>query len=211
METYLTEEERLEALKRWWNDNSQSVVVGLLLGAIAIVGWNMWQGNRRGNAEQAATVYQQLVKATEAKQSEPATKLAERLIQQYSGTAYSDFGRLFLAKLKVEAGDLVGAKKALEEILASTDDETLKTVATLRLGRVMLAAGEIEPALKLIGAYTDQKAGKFAGLYQELKGDLLAASKRYSEARDAYQSAKSLGENSTLLELKLNDLPAEGS
>lgn len=211
METYLSEEERVEALQRWWKENKQSLFGGVLLGAAVIAGWNMWQGNRRATAEQASIVYQQMVKATEAKQTDAAAKLGERIIEQYGATAYAEYARLFLAKLKADAGDLAGAKKMLEEELAKSGDDNLKAVARLRLGRVMLAMGEVEPALKLLEPFTAAKLGKLAGLYEELRGDLYAAAKRPAEARNAYEKAKELGEASPLLELKLNDLPAAAS
>jgi predicted negative regulator of RcsB-dependent stress response len=211
METYMTEEERVEAFQRWWKENKQSVFGGVLLGVAVITGWNMWQGNRRATAEQASVAFQQMVKATEAKQGDSAIKLGERLIEQYGSTAYAEYARLFLAKLKAEAGDLAGAKTVLEEELAKTSDETLKAVARLRLGRAMLAAGEVEPALKMLEPYSGEKLGKFGGLYEELRGDLFAAAKRPADARKAYEKAKELGEGSPLLELKLNDLPAAAS
>ena len=208
METYSSDEERLEALQRWWKENRSSIFSGLLMGLVVIAGWKMWQSNRQETAEQASLVYHQLTEATEAKQNEAAVKLGERLIQQYPSTAYAEYARLFLAKLKVEAGDLGGARKILEEELSQSKDDALKALARLRLGRILLAQGEIEPALKLLGGVTDQQVGKFAGLYAELRGDLLAAAKRPAEARGAYAKAKELGNQSPLLELKLNDLPA---
>jgi predicted negative regulator of RcsB-dependent stress response len=209
METYLSEEQRLEALQRWWKENRSSIAGGVILGIVIIVGWSMWQSNQRAIAEQASNLYQQLTRAVEAKQSESAVKLGERLIEQYGSSAYAEYARLFLAKLKVEAGDLSAAKKILEEELAKSDDDNLKALARLRLGRTMLAAGEIDPALKLIEPATNNpKLGKFAGLYEELKGDLLAAANRPEDARRAYEKAKASGEASPLLELKLNDLPA---
>jgi predicted negative regulator of RcsB-dependent stress response len=208
MEVYLTEEERLEAVQRWWKENKQSVIGGLLLGLAVIAGWKMWQGNQRATAEQASAVYQQLTLAVEARQSESAVKLGERLIQQYPSTAYAEYARLFLAKLKVDANDLPGARKMLEEELAQSRDDVLKSLARLRLGRVMLAQGEIEPALKLLESSTDKTVGKFAGLYEELRGDLLTTAKRPNDARTAYEKAKALGNLSPLLELKLNDLTA---
>jgi predicted negative regulator of RcsB-dependent stress response len=211
METYMTEEERLEALQRWWKENKQSVFGGVLLGAAVIAGWNMWQGNRRATAEQASVVFQQMVKATEAKQTDPAVKLGERIIEQYGSTAYAEYARLFLAKLKAEAGDLAGAKKMLEEELAKSSDDNLKALARLRLGRAMLAAGEVEPALKMLEPFSGDKLGKFGGLYEELRGDIFVAAKRPGDARKAYEKAKELGEPSPLLELKLNDLPAAAS
>jgi predicted negative regulator of RcsB-dependent stress response len=211
METYLTEEERVEALQRWWKENKQSIFGGVLLGAAVIAGWNMWQGNRRATAEQASVVFQQMAKATEAKQTDAAAKLGERLVEQYGSTAYAEYARLFLAKLKADAGDLSGAKKMLEEELAKSGDENLKALARLRLGRAMLAAGEVEPALKMLEPFFGDKVGKFGGLYEELRGDLFVAAKRPGDARKAYEKAKELGEASPLLELKLNDLPAAAS
>jgi predicted negative regulator of RcsB-dependent stress response len=208
MEVYLSEEERLEALQRWWKENRNSVIVGILLGIAVVIGWNMWQGNRHATAEQASNLYQQLLKANRDNQAESAAKLGERLVQQYPSTAYAEYARLFLAKLKVESGDLPAAKKALEDALAKIKDDNLRHLARLRLGQVMLAAGEIEPALNLVVPLTPAQAGKFAGLYEELKGDLYAASNRPELARSAYQKAKELGETSPMLTLKLNDLPA---
>ena len=208
METYANEEERLEALQRWWKENRQSVVWGVALGIAVLVGWNMWRENRQATAEQASVLYQQLLKATETGQSESAVKLGERIVNQYASTAYAEFSRLFLARLRAESGDLQGAKKILEDFLSSSRDDSLKTLATLRLARVMLAAGEIDPALKLLAPYTDRQLGKFAGLYEELRGDLYAAGKRPEEARRAYEKARALGESSPFLEFKLNDLPA---
>jgi predicted negative regulator of RcsB-dependent stress response len=207
MEVY-TEEERVEALQRWWKQNKQSVFTGILMGLAAVGGWNMWQGNRHATNEQASNVYMQLLKANETHQAESALKLGQRLTEQYSSTAYAEYARLFIAKTKAEMGDLAGAKQALEEELSKGGDDLLKAVARLRLGRAMLAAGEVDPALKLVEPVSAKEVGKFAGLYEELKGDLYAAAKRPQDARKAYEKAKELGENSPLLELKLNDLPA---
>jgi len=207
VEAYLTEEERLEALQRWWKENRQSLILGVLLGVAIIIGWNMWQGNVRSQNEQASSLYQQMLKASEAKQTEPAIKLGERVIATYPSSSYADYARLLLAKLKVDSNDLPGAKAVLEETLAKTKDENIKHIARLRLAQVMLASGETGPALSLLEPLTVEQMGKFAGLYQELKGDLYAAANRPEEARKAYEAAKESGEISPLLELKLNDLP----
>jgi len=211
MENYLTDEERVEALHRWWKENKQSAFGGILLGLAIVGAWNMWQGNRQSTHEQASNLYQQLIKAAEGKQTDSALKLSERILGQYSSTAYADYARLFLAKAKAEKGDLAGAKQALEEALAKSGDDNLKIVAKLRLGRAMLAAGEVDPALKLIEPVTEAQAGKFAGLFAELKGDIYATAKRSEDARKAYEQAKELGEASPLLDLKLDNLPAAGS
>jgi predicted negative regulator of RcsB-dependent stress response len=108
----------------------------------------------------------------------------------------------------VAGQDLAGARQVLEEQLAKGDDEALKTLTRLRLGQVMLAQGEIEPALKLLEPASDQAVGRFAGLFAELRGDLYAAAQRSGEARQAYEKAVELGNRSPLLPLKISDLPA---
>ena len=208
METYLTEEERVEALKRWWKDNKSSVISGLILGLVVIAGWKMWQAHQLDGQERASLAYHQLTQAAEAKQVDSALKLGDRLIQEHASTTYAEYARLILAKLKVDSGDLEGARLALEEQLSKGKDDVLKSLARLRLVRVLLAKGDIEGGLKSLSGATEKTAGSFLGLYEELRGDLLVAGKRPSEARAAYMKAKELGDPSPLLELKINDLPA---
>ncbi|BBA35153.1 uncharacterized protein sS8_3210 [Methylocaldum marinum] len=208
METYLTEEERLEALQRWWKENRRSLIFGVLLGVAVIIGWNMWKGNVQSQNEQASNLYLQMLKATENNQIEPVANLGERIIGSYPSTAYADYARLLLAKLKVDSDDLPGAKAVLEETIAKTTDENITHIARLRLGQVMLASGETGPALSMLEPLSPARMGKFAALYHELKGDLYAAAGRPGDARKAYETAKEVGEVSPLLELKLDDLPA---
>ncbi len=209
MDDYLSEEERVEALKKWWQINGRSVVTGLALGLAILAGWNAWQSAQKQKAEEASGLYQQLLKAVDAKQSEPALKLSERLVQQFQGTAYATYATLFEAKLKVEAGDLAGAKKVLSDLLASNKDDNIKHLARLRLGQVMLAMGEYDPALKLLEPLKPRDTNKYEKLYEELKGDLYAAEQRTSEAEAAYERARQLGEKSPLLEMKINNLAVE--
>ncbi len=190
MEVYLSEEERVEALKKWWQANSRSVVTGLALGAAILAGWNAWQN---------------------AKQSEPALKLSERLIERHQGSVYATYAALFTARLKAEAGDLAGAKKVLSDLLAVSKDDNIKHLARIRLGRVMLAMGEIDPALKLLEPLKPKDMGKYASLYEELKGDLYAAAQRSSEALAAYEQAKQAGDTTPLLEMKIDNLAVEST
>jgi predicted negative regulator of RcsB-dependent stress response len=206
MDFYASEEERLIAVKRWWKESGRSAIVGVLTGIALIIGWNLWQKNSLQQAQEASRLYQQLIVAVEKRETQPAEKLSERIIEQYDSTTYATYARFFLAKLKAEAGDFKTAKAALEQIIASTRDENYRRLARLRLGQVMLAAGEAEAALKMITSLPQGAAGRFEGNYEELKGDLYASLNRPAEARAAYQKARQLGVNSVFLEMKLDDL-----
>ncbi len=211
MEVYLSEEERVEALKKWWQANSRSVLTGLVLGAAVLAGWNAWQNAKRHKTEEAAGIYQQLLKAVDAKQTEPALKLSERLIERYQGSAYATYATLFAARLKAESGDLAGAKKALSDLLAASKDDNIRHLARLRLGYVLLALGEVDPALKLLEPLKPREMGKYESRYEELKGDLYAAAQRSSEALMAYERAKQAGEAAPLLEMKIDNLAVDGA
>ncbi len=209
MEFYESEEQRVEALKKWWKDNASSVITGLALGMALLGGWNLWQANQKHKAEEASGLYQQLLRAVDAKQSDPAIKLSERLIEQHQGTAYATYAILFEARLKADAGDLAGAKKVLGDLLASAKDENIKHLARLRLGQVLLALGETDPALKLLEPLKPREMGKYESRYEELKGDLYSSQQRTSEAQAAYERAKETGETAPLLDLKINNLAVE--
>lgn len=209
MELYESEEQRVEALVKWWKDNSSSVFWGLALGLAIMMGWNLWQNNLKHKAEEASGLYLQLLKAVEAKQTDPALKLSERLIEQHQGSAYATYATLFLARLKADSGDLAGAKKALGDLLATAKEYQVKHLARLRLGEVLYGLGEFDAGLKLLEPLKPGDMGKFESRYEELKGDLYAATDRDSEALAAYERTKQLGETTPLLDLKINNLTVE--
>lgn len=207
MAIYDTEEEQLEALKRWWKENGTSTLIGLVIGVAIIIGWNYWQGYKKEQANQASAIYDELMKAAETGQSENVDKLAKRLQEQFTSSKYSTYGSLFLAKAKADKGDLNGAKDILKKIIDGKDKE-LSHIARIRLVRLMLATGEFEQGLKVINDVDQAQVAKFADNYDELVGDLYVALDRLDEARTSYQKALKNGFRSPLLQLKIDDLTA---
>ena len=205
MEIYETEEEQIEALKRWWKENGQATITGIIVGVAMILGWNFWQNYKRDQALQASALYEQLLTAADEGKVESADKIADRIDDQYKGIAYSTFAELIKAKIKVQQNDLEGAKQVLEATVASADNE-LSHVARLRLIRILLAKGEYEQGLQLIAEVDPGSAAGFSGAYDELKGDLYVALDRSGEARTAYQAALRSGSQSPLLQFKIDDL-----
>jgi predicted negative regulator of RcsB-dependent stress response len=204
---YDTEEEQLEALKRWWKENGTSTVVGAAIGIAVIVGWNYRQEYKKDQASQASAIYDQLLKAAETDQKDSADKLAKRLQEQFIGSSYAAYGGLFQAKLKAQAGDIAAAKEILKKIADGSDKE-LSHIAKIRLVKLMLASGEYEQGLQVINDVDQSEAAKFSDNYDELVGDLYVALDRLDEARTAYQKALKNGYQSPLLQLKIDDLTA---
>ncbi len=207
MAIYDTEEEQLEALKRWWKENGTSTIVGLALGIAVIVGWNYRQEYKRDQTNQASALFDQLLKAAETDQKETVDKFAKKLDEQFSNSNYASYGDLFRAKMAVEKGDLATAKTVLKK-LADGSDKELANVAKIRLVKLMLANGEYEEGLKIVNSVDQSAASKFSDNYDELVGDLYVALDRLDEARTAYQKALKNGYQSPLLQLKIDDLTA---
>lgn len=203
MAIYETEEEQVEALKRWWKENGRSTITGVIVGIVIIVGWNIWQDYKQNQALQASALYAQLLNAQNEGNLESAEKIAERIQGQFGGTAYNDYAGLFDAKIKVQQGDLAAAQQSLEAVAKKGSDE-IAQVARLGLIRILLAKGEYEQGLQMIAEakYSDG----FSGAYDELKGDLYVALDRLGEARTAYQAALRSGHKSPLLQFKLDDI-----
>ena len=207
MEIYDTEEEQLDALKRWWKENGQSTIVGLVVGIAVVLGWNYWQGHKKTQAEQASALYSQLIQAIGAEKKDSAEKLAERIQEQYPKTQYAAFSGLLLAKIKVQQGDLVKAQAILKDIAAGSNEELIN-IAKIRQVRLMLASGQYEQGLQLINNVDPATSSSFSGNYDELVGDLYVALERFDEARSSYQKALENGYKSPLLQLKIDDLTA---
>jgi predicted negative regulator of RcsB-dependent stress response len=41
VDVYTTEDQQVEALKRWWKENAKSILLGVALGLAAVFGWRM--------------------------------------------------------------------------------------------------------------------------------------------------------------------------
>ncbi len=211
MEIYETEEEQVAALKDWWKANGSSVISGVVIAAITIGGWNFWQSYQKDKINTASDMYEQLLQADTAGKVALVDKIASKLNTEFSSTAYDAYALLFQAKEKVKQNDLSAAQAIFEQAMTATDDAEIKHVARTRLIRVLLAKKEYEQGLQMIADVDQSSLSGFAGIYEELKGDLYVAMGQIGEARTAYQLALQAGQSSPLLQFKLDDLTAADS
>ena len=205
MEIYETEEEQVEALKRWWKANGASVISGIVLAVVIILSWKYWENYQADLTIEASNLYGELLSAQKEGKTESALKIADRLVQQYETTPYAEFSVLFQAKIKVENNDYDAAKVFLKKLVASAAGE-INHIARIRLIRLFLATEDYDTGLQLIAEVNPTQAESFEGIYQELTGDLYVALDRRGEARTAYQNAVRKGRNTPLMQLKINDL-----
>src|SRR5512139_1465193 len=105
----LTDDEREEALMKWWRDNWTSLLAGIALGIALLIGWQYWQKHQMERADQASRLYSDARAAFERSDPEQGAKLVTSLLDAYSGLPYAQQARLLLAKSKVEQGQFAEA------------------------------------------------------------------------------------------------------
>ena len=208
-----TDEEQVEFLKKWFDDNGTSLLVSIVVVLAAVFGYRTWETQQLEQAQSASVMYEELVQAvtvndpmgTISEENISTGKfLASQLKQEHTKSSYAHFAAMHMAKAAVEAGDLEAAIRELQWLMDNGASEKLIVIANMRLARVKLAQGEFEAALVQLD---EVEAGAHQSSYEELRGDILFALDRKDEAREAYQKAVNLQTNPRLIaQMKLGDL-----
>ena len=206
MDIHQTEEEQVEAIKKWWKENGTSVVIGVALGLAAIFGVRYWFDYQKTQAQQASALYAAVLENI-ASDKVKAEALASEMAKNYASTPYATLTALNLAKLKVESNELKAAQSYLQWVLDKGSEEGFKHVARIRLARLYLEEGNANQADALIKGV---KAEGFGSEYSELRGDIYLAKGEKAQAVENYRLALTgLQANSPrnqFLQMKIDDL-----
>ena len=207
MDVYNTEEEQVEAIKKWWNENGKSIITGIIIGVIAIFGWRSYENYTAMQAKAASILYEQLLVASRKNDTNNIRSIANNIIADYKSSTYAIFSKLMLAKLESESGDLENAEVYLYSILDNVSRDEFKHITRLRLIRVLIANNKLESAEELL---TKVKPNQFTAHYEELRGDIFAKQGNVKGAVKAYQKAiansASNEDAQIILQMKLDDL-----
>jgi predicted negative regulator of RcsB-dependent stress response len=204
---YLSEEEQVEALKKWWKENGRSIVAGAILGLGGVFGWKYWVEHRMEVADQASYRFSQMQIAIQADNRESALKQAEILSTEYGTSSYGQFASLYLARAKADAGESEAAQAQLEKVMNSGKEVSFQQIARLRLARLLLDRNDLDGAAALI---TKMPTDEYAGEFEQVRGDIALARGNRDAARNAYQQALEKGVGDTaLVRMKLDDLSME--
>jgi len=211
MATYdLDEQERLDDLKAWWKRWGSLVMISLAVVIAAAAGWRYWQNHTVTQTLEAATVYERLTQSLAANDAKSAREAGSMLIDQYQETAYAPRAALLLAKLNAASKDMKSAQAQLEWAAAHSKEPAIRDLAHLRLAGVQLDLNQHEAALKTLSS---KHSDAFSPRFDDLKGDVLLAQGKQTEARAAYQAAygkmKETNSYRSIVELKLDALGGE--
>ena len=202
MEIYDDEEQQVEAIKNWWQENGKAIVVGAVVGLGGLFGWRYYQDSVL-EAQEALSQQYNTISDAFAMQSASANEDALAFIDANKGEEYAVLASMQLAKSYVAAGELEQGLAQLELAQSSTKDAALKTVLTVRKARVMAELEQFDGALEQLATVT---SSGWQGRVAEAKGDILLRQGNKEAARTAYLEAQQSVDASQLIQLKLDDL-----
>ena len=198
MERFETEDQQVEAIKRFWKENGIAIIVGAVLGLGGLYGWRYYNDTQISAKEQASKSYEAVVKQL----NDANTVGAEKFVAE-SDSGYSTLTALQLAKASIDAKDLEGAAKHLAKVADSAKEDAIKSVANIRLARVQAELKQFDAALATLDKVSQEA---FKAQIQEVKGDILVAQGNFDGARAAYTESLSINENNQLIKMKLDNL-----
>ena len=182
----LTDNEREEQLRRWWSENWLWIIGGIALGLALLGGWQYWQQSRMEGAEQDEAAYLSVIDALGRDQRDQAVARAKELRDRRPNSPYADQADLALARMAADRREFDDASARLRVVMDGSKDPELRHVARTRLARVLLEQGKHDDCLALLDP---ARAGAFAALYREIRGDAYAAKGDAKAARTEYDAA----------------------
>jgi predicted negative regulator of RcsB-dependent stress response len=208
IEGYETEEQQVDAIKKWWNDNGTMLIVGAVIGLAGLWGWRYYGESVTASQEKASIEFAQVSEKFNAQGEAHDSSELKQFVAENEGNNYATLGALLLAKEAVDAGDFELAKTQLTELLASNEYAALTPIIALRLARVSAELGEYDDALSTLNTVENEA---FLVKVNQTKGDIYLKQGDTDAARSAYQTAveASEGRVDPVLQLQLNDLAVE--
>jgi predicted negative regulator of RcsB-dependent stress response len=187
MNEYETEEQQIEALKKWWKENATSLIVGLLVGVSALFGWRYYVDQKNVHAVQASDLYMQVMQSAALQTVNDKTiDINNTLINEYSDTPYAALSSLALARSEYEKDNVEGSVNQLKLAIKHASDDIIKQIASLRLVRIYIEQKKYEEASSILNM---PHSAVYDAQYEELRGDLYIAKGDVAQARMAYDKA----------------------
>ncbi|WP_353152121.1 tetratricopeptide repeat protein [Pollutimonas bauzanensis] len=204
----LEEQEKLDALRAWWDRYGTLCAVLVFIVVASIAGWRGWQWYEGHQAGQAMSYFEALESATAQEGDDAVARIkaaSSTLRSDFSGSGYTSRGVLVAAQALQARKDLDGAREQLEWLTKNGTDPALVSLGKLRLAGILLEQKQYDQAL----AQLNDAPAAFAGLYADRKGDILMAQGKPAEAKAAWEIAiKELGTDplAQIVQLKIDAL-----
>jgi len=204
VEIYQTEEQQVEAIKGYWQENGNTIIAGIVLGFAGFIGFNVYKDSVLESELSVSDSYQTLIENA-SKDKATFNENAVKFINDNAETSYASLTALALAKEAAAAKNWTEVKTQLNAAISSAPSAGVKGIASLRLARVQVQLEEYELALATLAKPLPVS---FLAAVEETKGDTYLLQGKKELARSAYQASIAADglASSPGLQMKLDDL-----
>ncbi|MCB6185275.1 tetratricopeptide repeat protein [Leeia sp. TBRC 13508] len=182
----LQEQEQIDALKAWWQDNKKFVVSIVTITLVGLAGYKGWKYWKNEQSAKAAVEFESLQQSVQQKNLAKAQQHKNALLTNYSESAYAGRGVLIISSAEIEAGKLNDATTDLQWLIQNSKELPIQDVARLRLASLKLDQKKFDEALSNLNAITTDG---LKGLVSFQKGDVLLAKNDKAGAKTSFRLA----------------------
>lgn len=212
MSHYMTEQEQLERIKKWWQKYSSLITLILTVILLLVAGYKYWNQHQYKIISEASNAYEQMMSGFSNQDYKKVRSFANQIITAYPRTVYAQVAHLTLAKLEVTKENYAKAKNELALIAKESTGSVFNQIAKIRMARLFFVEKAYDKALLEL----DQiKNSPFNPVLNELKGDIYLAKgekdKAFTSYKEAFTDLSQLKVNNFFLEMKMNELAPSSS
>ncbi len=192
MSSYLDEEEQMDAIKSWWQENRWFVGMAAAVILIFSSGWQLWQRHVMLEQREAVRCYMAMVDSEDPK---VINTRADALIAKHPKTPFAAVAYLKKAQGYVADKDYENAIKMLKYVAGDPKIPAFQAIAQLRLARVMLTQNKPDYAITLL---KDVRNDYYLGWSDWVLGDCYQAKGDMNQAAKHYQAALKILSNNEI-------------
>jgi len=204
VDVYQTEEQQVDAIKGYWQENGNTIIAGIVLAFAGFIGFNFYKDNKLVDELAVSDSYQTLI-ANSVNDKTNFSDQAAKFISENGNSSYASLTALALAKEAANEKNWTVAQAQLNAAIASAPTDAIKGIASLRLARVQIQLEQYTDALSTLAKPLPKS---FIASVEETKGDTYLLQDKKELARNAYQAAITANGLATSpnLQMKLDDL-----
>src|SRR5690606_32590377 len=168
----LDEQEKLDALRAWWDRYGTLVAVAVFVIVAAIVGWRGWQWYQTHQANQAMGYFEALQTAAGQEGEDAISRIqaaTSTLRESFPDSGYTSRGVLVAASALAERRQLDAASDQLQWLGQRGNEGGVAALARLRLAGVLM---EQQQNVQAVAQLANAPAS-FEAFYADRRGDFL--------------------------------------
>lgn len=200
------EQQREEELQKWWHDNWKSIVSGIVVALLVIIGVHQYREYEIAQKQENTIAFYTQVLSSDGTDEKAIAKVKEFIAEHQDN--FGVLAGIQLAKTYVSLGKYEDAYNTLNALAGVGQDKILDDLLSIRIARLAIELKNFTQAQSLLDKVTNEN---FVNTINELKGDLAFAQGDKVKAYEYYGKAldaRTKGATGSLdtLKLKRNSL-----